>query len=396
MTKYANTGLLFNKHYYRKIIYWNPTIRNFDYKKDDDNISRLKENNEILFRSSLDNTPEPIGNKNFELTTTYPGLFLGSGYPHEAGVEGELKLGFFFDYATGIPILPGSSVKGVLRNAFEVANGDYVKALLEKKLKIATSKIEDLYNKKVKIEGIKGKVPYIIASIFHGYYPVKKDDKITYKQIGVYKRDIFFDAVPYGKVPERKFLANDFITPHENPLKNPVPLQFLKVLPGVSFRFDFKLHDLTDENGTVLLTADEKKELFRLILLDLGIGAKTNVGYGQFSEKQSKDDNLESDESNNSIPEIELIKREDVKPGEIIQCEIDRKVYRENEDKFQLYLRPYIENYEQFLKELDKTFPSIKLAHYEVKKIYPGDIIKCKVQRIGNDGRVFFEFKIIK
>jgi CRISPR-associated protein Cmr6 len=32
----------------------------------------------------------------------------------------------------------------------------------------------------------------------------------------------------------------------------------------------------------VIFTSAIKKELFKQILLDLGIGAKTNVGYGQF------------------------------------------------------------------------------------------------------------------
>ena len=375
MTKYANTGLLFNKHYYKEIQYVNPEEDKFDYKKDKRNISKLKENNEILFRSSLDNTPKPIGNKNFELTTTYPGLFLGSGYPHEAGVEGELKLGFFFDYATGIPILPGSSVKGVLRNAFEVANGDYVKALLEKKLKIATSKIKDLYNKKVKIEGIKGKVPYIIASIFHGYYPAKENDKITYKQIGVYKRDIFLDAVPYGKIPEQKFLDNDFITPHENPLKNPVPLQFLKVLPGVTFRFDFKLNDIIDENGNKILTAEEKKELFRLILLDLGIGAKTNVGYGQFTN------HLENNSDSKRI--IRKVKQENVLNPNISKLE-EGQILKGKINKlkggvfFDLGIKSVV-------------FPT-KLIGVSTNNFKIGQVIKVKVVKKGK----YFNFEIVE
>src|SRR5690606_9438219 len=57
-------------------------------------------------------------NDRWELYTTYPGLLIGSGYQHESGGENEFKIGFFFDYTTGLPQIPGSSVKGVLRSSF--------------------------------------------------------------------------------------------------------------------------------------------------------------------------------------------------------------------------------------------------------------------------------------
>ncbi|MDR2473050.1 MAG: type III-B CRISPR module RAMP protein Cmr6 [Tannerella sp.] len=71
-------------------------------------------------------------------------------------------------------------------------------------------------------------------------------------------------------------LGTDYITPHPDPLKNPKPIKFLKILPEVEVTFRFQL-----QNN--LITAAKKESLFRQILLDFGIGAKTNVGYGQFS-----------------------------------------------------------------------------------------------------------------
>jgi len=55
-----------------------------------------------------------------------------------------------------------------------------------------------------------------------------------------------------------------------------VPLRFIKVLPDVTFRFDFELTD-------GILEKERKTILFAQILSDLGIGAKSNVGYGKFS-----------------------------------------------------------------------------------------------------------------
>ncbi|WP_419676164.1 type III-B CRISPR module RAMP protein Cmr6 [Aliarcobacter butzleri] len=68
--------------------------------------------------------------------------------------------------------------------------------------------------------------------------------------------------------------GSDYITNHysneENGMfKEPNPIKFLKILSRVTFKFQFK--------------CDEKYlELFKQIILDFGLGAKTNVGYGKF------------------------------------------------------------------------------------------------------------------
>ena len=74
-----------------------------------------------------------------------------------------------------------------------------------------------------------------------------------------------------------KLFAGDAITPHKDPLKNPVPISFLKVAPGCQVEFRFRLVDS-------IITAEEKKKIFKRIIRKYGLGAKTNVGYGQFEE----------------------------------------------------------------------------------------------------------------
>lgn len=116
MSTYINTGLLFNKHYFKDLDF------SGDYKENEDNKHLLEANNKLLFKTALNNTASfDFETKQIKLTTIYPGLLLGSGYAHESGTLGELKLGFFFDYTSGLPILPGSSVKGLLKSAFEKA-----------------------------------------------------------------------------------------------------------------------------------------------------------------------------------------------------------------------------------------------------------------------------------
>ncbi|SUB89529.1 CRISPR type III-B/RAMP module RAMP protein Cmr6 [Porphyromonas macacae] len=190
------------------------------------------------------------GIKSFELKTCYPGLLCGVGYHHEINKpkdEGDKEddpevynLGMYFDYTSGLPVIPGSSIKGMLRSAIEewdfLANYEHNNGVTREE---------------------------IIDKVFVG------------KEYSIYDRDIFFDAIPI-KV-DNKLFGEDYITPHSKPLKNPNPIRFLRVNPGVTYQFRFILKDHGEK-----LTVDFKTKLFKAIICDFGLGAKTNVGYGQF------------------------------------------------------------------------------------------------------------------
>lgn len=189
----------------------------------------------------------------FTLKTTYPGLIIGSGYNHPTREIGsndvsDFQLGFYFDHTTGIPVIPGSTVKGVLKNVFP-------------------KKDEAI---EVKLEKIK-----YINSI------VAKDNLIQENNWETLfnKEDIFFDAYISGIPSDGKIFAEDYTTPHKDIFKDPIPIRFLKIAPGVIFCFQFILNDSCFKN-TQKITANEKLNLFKQILLDFGIGAKRNVGYG--------------------------------------------------------------------------------------------------------------------
>lgn len=170
----------------------------------------------------------------FELTTTYPGLLVGSGYNHPViKSDDNYQLGFSFDHTTGMPIISGSSIKGVLRSVF-----DNTELLME---------MYD-YEKKDNVN------PF-------------SDDKT-----------VFYDAyiVKTHEDNKGKIFASDFITTHhpedeKGQFKDPTPIKFLKILSEVTFKFQIK----ADRNLV---------ELFKKIILDFGLGAKTNVGYGQFRD----------------------------------------------------------------------------------------------------------------
>lgn len=191
-----------------------------------------------------------------DLKTTYPGLAIGMGIEHDLSVKGAIKSGFSLDFITGLPHVPGSSLKGLLRSAFRFGKGQE-----EKK-----SYLLDLI-KEIRPDFQEKDLSKLEESIFeHG--------------------DIFLGAFP--KKPEVEtqqvaLLAIDHITPHGDVndeygiFKEPNPIPILKVKPDVTFTFAFLLKDSPE-----LLTAEEKKKLFTQILCDFGIGAKTNVGFGQF------------------------------------------------------------------------------------------------------------------
>ncbi|MCD7816006.1 MAG: hypothetical protein LUH12_04710 [Bacteroides sp.] len=81
-------------------------------------------------------------------------------------------------------------------------------------------------------------------------------------------------------------MDDDSITPHKDgPLKDPVPITMLKKAPGCIIEFRFHLNDFTSHKGQIF-KAEEKLKLFKNILEIVGIGAKTNVGYGQLEEAQ--------------------------------------------------------------------------------------------------------------
>jgi CRISPR-associated protein Cmr6 len=219
----------------------------------------------------------------FILETTYPGLLIGSGLAHGVNKDdNDFKIGFSFDHTTGLPIISGSSVKGCLRSMFpnfdnhknteeEVKNvkaswllkqiqnidaPDFLTAYYEPSNTISLAEKETIVN--------------LENEIFDG--------KVSNDFLSIYYRDIFMDAHICGANSEGYFLGTDYITPHLEPLKNPKPIKFIKILPNVAFLFQFDLKD------GKLLSKKNKNNLFHKILLTIGIGAKTNVGYGQFKE----------------------------------------------------------------------------------------------------------------
>jgi len=238
-----NLSLLFNKLYYKNY----------------ENVDDLSYNKE-----------HELWNSKLRMKITYPGLITGIGLNHEIGI----KNGILLDYTSGLPYISASTVKGTIKsflNNIERNNFNEFK------------KYFDLdFN-------------FEIFEEFRKFFIVG-DSKKGFT--------VFFDAEIVSS-DEKRILSDDYITPHENPLKNPNPIKFLKIRPGVILEFRFRLNDIVI--GNIVINEIMQLELIQKILFLYGIGAKTNVGYGYFDEKYGKKQ-LEIDKK--ECREIEEKKRE--------------------------------------------------------------------------------------
>ena len=156
----------------------------------------------------------------------------------------EIKNGFSFDYTTGQPYIPASSVKGMLRSYFK-----------EKR-----TAVSEIINSKMGKKFSEEEIKLLESDIFDN-------------------NDIFLDAVICKGDKVGHILSTDYITPHdENHIKNPVPIKILKINPDVCLEFRFLLNEHNVNGSTV--SKETLTEIFTELLSLFGVGAKTNVGYG--------------------------------------------------------------------------------------------------------------------
>ncbi len=377
-----NTGLFYNKSYFQKLSFDQRTgYAHFNGESAIKKITDLK-----LIPMTRDKFEATLANVvPIQLFTTYPGLLIGSGSPHEIGsdnskkingehiVQNELRLGLFFDHASGFPAIPGSSIKGVLRNAFN--HQGYIKDLLDTIFNANATP-----SQKENWDELKNPIAWI-----------KNLEKNSFEGEGTtspYERDCFYKALPISSDNDHKaFLGTDYITPHEDPLGSPNPVQFLKILPRVTYEFNFRLFDRlikTEEGEELMITASQKRELFLTVIKELGLGAKTNVGYGQFREKGD-----------------DQVQLSDLEVGTYVECLIEKIMHRENEDQYQIYFSPLIKQYKQFLDSLgNKPFPSIKVGRSQAKHFY--DLLEeskrmaLRIKKITPDKRILLDKEEIR
>jgi CRISPR-associated protein Cmr6 len=221
--------LQYSKDLYKKNIFKitnNPEIKN--------QLKTLKETREQMMKSMKTQGYKTI---TIEAKLDSP-MLVGIGNP---SID---EIGFYWNRNYSVPTVPGSSIKGAFRN----------------------------YWKTEKLDGS-------IEKIIFG-----SDDNNNSSRGEV----VFMEAIPVDKFD----LMQEFQTPHfgdyyssnkvPNDVHNPVPLNFISVKEGSTYRFDF-LTKNPDEN-----IAKEIEKHFKIILEYIGIGSKTSMGYGRFRNIENK------------------------------------------------------------------------------------------------------------
>lgn len=222
------------------------------------------------------------------------------------GLSHPVENGMTWHHTLGVPYLPGSAVKGIIRTWAE----QWVDP---------SPKSED------------------INRIFGPWDEDKSNAIEAAKTVGTV---IFFDALPVQPVE----LASDIMTPHyqkyyggadEPPGDwcNPNPIPFLTVGAGQLFLFAIapRKKKNTADLDLVLQWLDEALEM-------IGAGAKTATGYGRFARWPEQEKNYFSIESNvepaatkEKVEQVSLIPKELAGP---LAEEMDKDGYSDNPDKF--------------------------------------------------------------
>ncbi|WP_287053292.1 type III-B CRISPR module RAMP protein Cmr6 [Treponema sp.] len=208
---------------------------------------------------------------------------LGSGHPTETGM--------ILDRNIGIPYIPASSVKGVLRlaHAINIADG---------RTEIPESELEKYFG--------------------------TSDQKQKNKYRGQF---VFLDAYP-AEVPNLKvdimnphyssyYSGNGNVQPVET--ESPNPIKFLAVQQGTKFVFNCAFIPLKNDDEFPILTETETKEIesmFSTAFEKVGFGGKTSIGYGRFERV-----NGIAETSQHSQPKT--VKKEDLTAGEYEAMIID-------------------------------------------------------------------------
>jgi CRISPR-associated protein Cmr6 len=173
------------------------------------------------------------------------------------GAEHPTQNGFTFDPVLGVPIIPGSSVRGLVRATGRAAGQhEDVERLLGSEPEARSP--------------VTGRVAFLDAWPIH--WPTLEVDIVNPHHPNYY---VALQQWRTGKEP----------WPKPSMVEDPKPAFFLTVAPDISFRFGVRWRD----NDKVL--PDDRERLRSWLesgLAFLGVGAKTAAGYGRFEPRRSK------------------------------------------------------------------------------------------------------------
>jgi CRISPR-associated protein Cmr6 len=282
-----------------------------------------------------------------ESTSTAPLLVgLGRWNPTE--------IGFNLDRFTGCAFIPGSSVKGLLREAARL---------------VSTQELPELQKD---AEYWKGQ----LMKIFGRGTSDEKPDAEAADEVGSV---VFFDAFPV--IGPR--LEIDVMTPHYGGYyggnnvfaadwEDPVPVHFLRVPASTTIRFWFAARPNSGVNAADI---DRIWELLPVALDWLGLGAKTSSGYGWFG---SPVPGAGAERLNASQPRVATSKRLEW-PAALLQYDRGNGTLYATQGILKAYAKG---------KDLETLVPADLLARVKDKNIKRPLTAFVIVEETGNDRRI--------
>jgi len=197
---------------------------------------------------------------------------VGNAHPGEVGMT--------FDRNTGLPYIPASSIKGVVRMAYCVELYEDVKNKGKKNDFITENVQRNDRNIGV---CIKDNEPGLVHLFGH---PDPSSEDASRGQI------VFLDAFPATVPNTGPNIRLDIMNPHyssyyggsEAPVEteNPVPIKFLTVALGTAFVFRWFVRPLRGALAVAEHELDLLERAWERALTQMGLGAKTAIGYGRF------------------------------------------------------------------------------------------------------------------
>lgn len=227
--------------------------------------------NKQVKQSSYLDSLKKIGVQTFTIKakTTSPFITgLGSGHPTETGM--------ILDRNIGVPYIPASSIKGVLRLAYaiNIANG---------RKEVPDSELERYF----------GTADTKLEKQFRGQL-------------------VILDAYPTKDVQLKVDIMNPHYTKYydgtnKQPVEteSPVPIKFLTVKEGTEFCFNcaFMPLELNDK-----CNEDEINAMFTTAFERVGFGGKTAIGYGRFVKVDDKSNGVEQNNiQNQPVKEVKTL-----------------------------------------------------------------------------------------
>ena len=265
-----------------------------ELKPDTENIPNLKNKSDKLFatsfvRKEIERKQEKQnaymnflklqGIKTFSIMAKTVSPFitgLGSGHPTETGM--------ILDRNIGIPYIPASSVKGVLRlaHAVNIADGrtEIPESELEKYFGTSDQKQKNKYKGQIVVlDAYPADVPNLKVDIMNPHY-------------------------------SNYYSGKGNVQPVETEFPNPI--KFLAVQQGTKFVFNCAFIPLKNDDKSPILTETETKEIesmFSTAFEKVGFGGKTSIGYGRFKRVNGVAETFQT-------PQPKIVKKEDLTAGE--------------------------------------------------------------------------------